>query len=69
MGGSSGEPLEFYVEPNSVGHEWAHMHSIWAQVGFKQSHLRIVFGGRSNVKNVVQYDLARHQINVDLYSG
>lgn len=68
-GGSSGKPLEFYVEPNSVGHEWAHMHSIWAQVGFKQSHLRIVFGGRSNVKNVVQYDSARHQINVDLYSG
>lgn len=68
-GGSSGHPLEFYIEPNSVGHEWAHMHNIWAKLNFKHSDLKIVFGGRSNVKNFAQYDSARHQINIDLYAG
>lgn len=68
-GGSSGQPLEFYIEPSSVGHEWAHMHHIWRQIGFKQSDVKIVFGGWANVRNIVQYDSARHQLNVDLYSG
>lgn len=68
-GGSSGQPLEFFIEPSSVGHEWAHMHHVWNKLNFKQSDLKVVFGGRANVKNIVQYDSARHQINVDLYSG
>src|SRR5690554_5348220 len=68
-GGSSGQPLEFFIEPSSVGHEWAHMHHIWRGLGFKQSDMKVVFGGRANVRKVVQYDSARHQLSVDLYSG
>ncbi|KZN40502.1 phenylacetate--CoA ligase family protein [Pseudoalteromonas luteoviolacea] len=68
-GGSSGNPLELRIEPSSVGHEWAHMHKVWSKVGFKSQDLRIVFSGRSNVKDVVQYDSARHQLNVDTYVG
>lgn len=67
-GGSSGNPLEFRIEPSSIGHEWAHMHKVWAKVGFKTQNLRVVFSGRSNVKGVVQYDSARHQLNVDIYA-
>lgn len=68
-GGSSGQPLAFYVEPSCVGHEWAHMHGIWAKLGFKQGDLTIVFGGRSDVDGVLEYDSARHRLAVDLYSG
>lgn len=68
-GGSSGQPLEFYIEPSSIGHEWAHMHSIWAKLGFKQSDLKISFGGRADIHNVIEYDSARHQLAVDIYSG
>jgi phenylacetate-CoA ligase len=68
-GGSSGQPLEFFIEPDSIGHEWAHMHHIWNKLSFKQSDLKVVFGGRADVRSIVQYDSARHQINVDLYSG
>lgn len=68
-GGSSGSTLDLYIQPDSVGHEWAHMHHIWARLGFRQSNLKIVFGGRSSVKNILQYDSARHQINVDIYKG
>lgn len=68
-GGSSGNPLELYIEPRSIPHEWAHMHHIWAKLGFKQSDLKIVFGGRADVHNLVEYDSARHQLSLDIYSG
>lgn len=67
-GGSTGKPLDFYIEPSSIPHEWAHMHTIWGTLGFKQSDLRIVFAGRSDIEDVIVYDSARHQFNVDLYS-
>src|SRR5690606_3399393 len=48
---------------------WAHMHHIWSALGFKQHDLKVVFGGRADVRDVAQYDSARHQVNVDLYKG
>lgn len=68
-GGSSGNTLEFYIEPSSIGHEWAHMHTIWKKLNFSQDKLKIVFGGRADIKNIIAYDSARHQINVDIYAG
>lgn len=68
-GGSSGKTLDFYIEPTSIPHEWAHMHSIWAKLDFSSSDLRIVFAGRSDIKDVLLYDSARHQVNVNIYAG
>lgn len=28
-GGSSGQPLGFYIQGSAVAHEWAHMHRAW----------------------------------------
>lgn len=66
-GGSSGQPFSFFVEPNSIPHEWAHMHTIWAKLGYRQSDLKVVFGGRADVKSIVEYDAVRHQFTVDMY--
>lgn len=68
-GGSSGKPLEFMIQPNSVGHEWAHMHEIWSNLGYRYSDLRIVFSGRSENDQPIFYDSSRHQYNVNIYSG
>lgn len=68
-GGSSGAPLSFYIQPDSIPHEWAHMHTIWHKLGYKQSDLKIVFGGRANVKNIIEYDAVRHQLTVDIYQS
>ncbi|HDM8240050.1 hypothetical protein ACXZ7L_03895 [Vibrio campbellii] len=68
-GGSSGKPLSFYIEPSSIPHEWAHMHTIWERVGFDSSCLRVVFSGRSDFSEVLKYDSVRHQLNVNIYSG
>ena len=59
-GGSSGTPFGFYIEPSSMGHEWAHMHTIWNKLGFKVSDLKVGFGGRSNIKDFVDYDVVRN---------
>ncbi len=67
-GGSSGTPFSFYIEPSSMGHEWAHMHTIWSKLGFKVSDLKLVFGGRSNIKELVDYDVVRNSFGLDLYA-
>lgn len=67
-GGSSGTPFGFYIQPDSMGHEWAHMHTIWEQLGYKPTDLKMVFGGRSDVKNVVEYDVVRNHFAIDIYA-
>lgn len=68
-GGSSGTPFGFYIEPSSMGHEWAHMHTIWEKLGYKSSDLKIVFGGRSDVKDLVEYDVVRNHFAIDIYAS
>lgn len=67
-GGSSGTPFNLFIEPNSMGHEWAHMHYIWEKLGYKSSDLKIVFGGRSDLSDVVEYDVVRNHFAVDIYA-
>jgi phenylacetate-CoA ligase len=67
-GGSSGKPFYFYISPQALGHEWAHVHFIWNRLGFNQSMLKLNFAGRSNVNDIVDYDLIRHSLIVDIYS-
>jgi phenylacetate-coenzyme A ligase PaaK-like adenylate-forming protein len=67
-GGSSGKPLSFFIQPTSMGHEWAHMHTIWAKLGYRPHDLKLAFGGRSDVKDFLQYDSVRHHFSVDIYA-
>jgi phenylacetate-CoA ligase len=66
-GGSAGSPLAFYIMPSSIPHEWAHMHVIWQKLGYRQSDLKLSFGGR-NLKDVsIRYDALRHHFAVNIY--
>lgn len=67
-GGSSGTPFSFYIEPSSMGHEWAHMHTIWKKLDYKPSHCKIGFGGRSTIRDFVDYDVVRNTFSLDIYS-
>ncbi|MDD4515969.1 hypothetical protein [Massilibacteroides sp.] len=68
-GGSSGTPFGFYIEPDSIGHEWAHMHTIWEKLGYKTSDFKLGFGGRSDVNNFVDYDVVRNTFAIDIYAS
>lgn len=67
-GGSSGKPLSFFIQPDSMGNEWAHMHTIWAKLGYRPRDLKLAFGGRSDVEDFLQYDSVRHHFSVDIYA-
>jgi phenylacetate-CoA ligase len=67
-GGSTGKPLSLYVQNDAVGHERAHISTIWSKFGFAQSDYTLVFSGRSKFKSrPIQYDSMRHCFNVDIY--
>lgn len=66
-GGSSGHTLTFYVQPDQVGNEWAHIHKMWSLLGFKPSDLRLFMVGRSKVRGGADYEFARHVISLDMY--
>src|SRR5690606_23164744 len=68
-GGSSGSPLGFYIQPDSMGHEWAHMHTIWERLEYRCHDLKLVLGGRSDVKKLVDYDMLRNSFAVDIYAA
>lgn len=67
-GGSSGTPFSFYMDPQRFGNEWAHVHYIWSHLGYKPNDLKLGFGGRSSVKDKIQYDPIRHNLAYDIYS-
>lgn len=66
-GGSSGEPLSFYVEPSCVAHEWAHMHVVWGKLGYRPCQLKLAFVGRSDMNEPVYYDPVRHHYWVNIF--
>jgi phenylacetate-CoA ligase len=66
-GGSSGHSLSFYIQPSSMGHEWAHMHTIWSKLGFHPSDIKLGIAGRGNIKNCIEYDFTRHSVDLDIY--
>src|SRR5690606_30918566 len=66
-GRSSGTPFAFYIEPSSMGHEWAHMHTIWKTFGYQATDFKLLFGGRSDIKNLIDYDVVRNHFAVDIY--
>jgi phenylacetate-CoA ligase len=51
-----------------MGHEWAHMHTIWNKLGHKVSDFKIGFSGRSNITDLVDYDVVRNTFAIDLYA-
>ncbi len=45
-GGTSGQPLEFFLDGQAFAREWAHMHHIWRAHGYRQQHLKLTFRGK-----------------------
>jgi phenylacetate-CoA ligase len=68
-GGSSGAPLDFYITPQLIPIEWAHMHTIWAKLGYKQAMLKLIFGGRNLGEKSLAYDGLRHSYTINVYKG
>ena len=66
-GGSSGATLALYILPSQISNEWAHMHTIWRKLGYREHCLKLGFSGRNLGICPVVYDGLRHQYAVSVY--
>ena len=66
-GGSSGEPLSFYVDQNAWAREWAHMHYIWNMAGYKPTDLMATLLGKNIGKNLFKYNAVHNEFRLNPY--
>ena len=45
------------------------MHTIWDTLGFNVADFKLGFGGRSDIKDFVDYDVVRNSFVIDLYAN
>lgn len=60
-GGSSGTPLEFYVDKHAFAREWAHMHHIWAGGGYAPTDLKLTLRGKDLGTDALRYNVVHNE--------
>ncbi|HEO71615.1 MAG TPA: hypothetical protein ENN80_10155 [Candidatus Hydrogenedentes bacterium] len=66
-GGSSGSPLEFYLDRYAFAREWAHMHDIWSRVGYTMRDLKLTFRGKNLGDEPLRYNAVYNEYYVNAY--
>ncbi|TSA12972.1 MAG: CoF synthetase [Deltaproteobacteria bacterium] len=66
-GGTSGEPLEFYLDSNAFAREWAHFHYIWSKLGYQQIHLKLTFRGKNLGDKPLKYNPVHNEFMINAY--
>ena len=67
-GGTSGEPLHFYLDRHAFAREWAHLHAIWDGVGYDSTELKLTFRGRNLGVCPLKYNAVYNEYLVNAYS-
>lgn len=68
-GGTSGSPLDFYLGRHAFAREWAHMHSLWAGVGYCSRDLKLTLRGKNLGESPVRYNGVHNEIVVNACSS
>jgi len=66
-GGTSGEPLEFYLDKSAFSREWAYMHTIWSKLGYSYLDSKLTFRGKNNNGIPLKYNVIHNEYIVDAY--
>jgi phenylacetate-CoA ligase len=66
-GGSSGEPMSFYIDKNAWAREWAHMHYIWGLRKYKHTDLMISILGRNLGADMYRYNAVHNEFRFNPY--
>lgn len=65
-GGTSGQPLEFFLERGAFAREWAHMHYLWVAHGYHQRHVKVTFRGKHfNEPFALKYNVVHNEYVVN----
>lgn len=67
-GGTSGEPLEFYVDNKAFAREWAHMHWIWERFGYNFRNLKLTLRGKNLGNQLLKYNAVHNEFIVNTYA-
>lgn len=67
-GGTSGEPLEFYVDSKAFAREWAHMHLIWERFGYNYRHIKLTLRGKNLGNHLLKYNAVHNEYIVNTYA-
>ncbi|MGN6449754.1 MAG: hypothetical protein ACTHLK_14390 [Brucella intermedia] len=66
-GGTSGEPLAFYVDRQAFAREWAHMHFIWKRAGYHYRDVKLTMRGRNMGDRLLKYNPVHNEWIVNTY--
>jgi phenylacetate-coenzyme A ligase PaaK-like adenylate-forming protein len=69
-GGSSGQPVKFYLDPNRSPIEYAFVHDAWSRAGFRAGDARCVFRGlelSSTDASHMEYDPALAELRCSVF--
>lgn len=67
-GGTSGEPLHFYLDGEAFAREWAHIHRIWKRVGYTHEKVKLTLRGNYRQDRPAWYNPVHNEIQVNAYS-
>lgn len=68
-GGSTGGPLSFYVDKNTWSREWAHVHHIWTQKGYRHTDLMLTMLGKPLPSRISKYNVVHNEILINPYEN
>lgn len=66
-GGTTGQPLKVMLDSSAYSREWAHMHLIWEQLGYKTSSLKLTVRGINLEGTALQYNAIHNEVQVNAY--
>ncbi len=66
-GGTSGNPMAFYIDRHAWAREWAHMHYIWALKGYRYTNVKLTLRGRNLGTDLIRYNAVHNEFILNTY--
>jgi phenylacetate-CoA ligase len=66
-GGTSGNPLGFYLDADHYCREWAFMHQMWNRVGYSPDQMKLTVRGKNVGDRLYKYNLSQNEFILDAY--
>lgn len=67
-GGTTGQPLDFYIEKSAYAREWAHMHAIWATLGYHYTDEKLTIRGKNIGDRFFKYNFNQNEFLINAYA-
>jgi len=67
-GGTTGQPLDFYIEKSAYAREWAHMHAIWATLGYRYTDEKLTIRGKNIGNRFFKYNFNQNEFLINAYA-